>query len=358
MVLTVSLAERSYPVLIDEAESLPQTLQRIFPGRRFALVTNTTIAGLYAERLTEWESRLQLTRHTIPDGEEYKTLATWSGILDTLLNARLDRSTVLIAFGGGVVGDITGFAAAAFLRGIDYVQVPTTLLAMVDSSVGGKTAVDHPMGKNLIGAFHQPRLVVIDTNYLTTLPEREFLSGYAEVFKYGFIGGREMFDFILQNHEKILAHDPRAVIEAIHRSIAIKAAVVGEDERESGKRALLNFGHTFGHALEKFFGFQGVLHGEAIWWGMAGAIELGLQMGTIAPQDASSYTALSRLLLRPTLATRPPADALYDSMFSDKKVHAGKLRFVLPSVPGESIIAADVPVETVRQTLQKVFATV
>ncbi len=352
MVLTVDLGTRSYPVYIDEPTALADLLDSQFPGRSVALVTNETIRQLYGERIDAWEKRLRIVECVIPDGEEHKTLQTWSGILDRLLEARLDRGTVLVAFGGGIVGDVGGFAASAFLRGITYVQVPTTLLAMVDSSVGGKTGVNHGMGKNLIGAFHQPELVYIDTAYLDTLPERELVSGYAEVFKYGFIGGREMFDFIADNHEPILARDREKLLEAIRRSVSIKAEVVSADERESGNRALLNFGHTFCHALEKYFNYQGILHGEAVHWGMALAVDLGIRVGTIPKRYIKEYERLMVHSIKPTLPSIPSAEELYDMMFSDKKVKKGKIRFVLPEKPGTSGIYDTVERAPVIETLE------
>ncbi len=336
MVITVDLGTRSYPVYIDEPTALADLLDTQFPGRSVALVTNETIRQLYGERIDAWEKRLRIVECVIPDGEEHKTIQTWSSIIDRLLEARLDRGTVLVAFGGGIVGDVGGFAASTFLRGITYVQVPTTLLAMVDSSVGGKTGVNHSMGKNLIGAFHQPELVYIDTAYLDTLPEREYVSGYAEMFKYGFIGGREMFDFIADNHNRILARDRDVLLEAIRRSVSIKAAVVAADERESGKRALLNFGHTFCHALEKNFNFQGILHGEALHWGMALAVDLGFRVGTIPERYKKDYARLMEHSIETSLPSIPSPEKLYNTMFSDKKVKKGQIRFVLPEKPGTS----------------------
>jgi 3-dehydroquinate synthase len=356
MELTVNLAQRSYPVFIDAQESFPQMLASRLAGRRFALVTNTTLADLYADLIAQWRAETGLQVYTIPDGEQFKTVATWQSVIDALLNNRCDRATVVIAFGGGVVGDIAGFAAACCLRGLDCIQVPTTLLAMVDSSVGGKTGVDHPRGKNLIGAFHQPRIVWIDTRYLTTLPAKEFNAGYAEIFKYGFIGGRDMFDFIEHNHTAILRHDRVIVGEAIRRSVAIKAAVVALDEFEtSGQRALLNFGHTFGHALEKCFGFGGLLHGEAIWWGMACAIDLACRTDMISPSAQPLFERARTLLLRPSLPGSVDTSALYDAMFSDKKTMSGALRFVLPTEPGVSVVAASIDPTAVRQTLNAIF---
>jgi 3-dehydroquinate synthase len=348
--------ERSYEVCLDEGGSLPEVLRGRFDGRRFALVTNSALEGLYGELIAGWCRELDAVKCVIPDGERYKCLNTWKDILDTLLEARLGRDAVVVAFGGGVVGDIAGFAAASFMRGIDYVQVPTTLLAMVDSSVGGKTAVNHPLGKNLIGAFHQPALVWIETRFLSTLPDRHFFSGYAEVFKNAFIGGEEMFSFIDRHHEDLMAKDRAALSEAIGRSVAIKAAIVSEDERESGTRALLNFGHTFAHALEHYYNYVGVLHGEAVHWGMACALDLARRQAIIPPAHTQRFEALSAKLLKPVLPSRPEPERLYESMFTDKKVRRGALRLILPTAPGVSAICDDVGKEPIVATLSDLFA--
>lgn len=340
MIVPVALAERSYNVLIDEAGTLPEALAARFPGkRRFVILTNETLAVVCASRIDAWREALDAEICTIRDGEVYKTIETWTAILDFLLSSRCDRSTVLVAVGGGVVGDIGGFAAAAFLRGIDFVQVPTTLLAMVDSSVGGKTAVNHPMGKNMIGAFHQPRLVWVETATLSTLSMREFVAGYAEVFKNACIGGREMFDFIVDNHARILARDPDIVRIAVQRSVAIKAGVVSADEKESGLRALLNLGHTFGHALEHHYHFSGILHGEGVFWGIGCAIALSKRLGLIPHADLPAYDLLMHLLPIPRLPQPlPSVDELHIAMFSDKKTVGGAIKFILPTKPGTSII--------------------
>ena len=267
MELTVKLGSRSYPIILEQgiSASLPPRLKRDFPESKFGLVTNTVIRDLYGKLIDAWHDELDLAVHCMPDGEHYKTLETWGKIFDTFIPAKLERSSVIIAFGGGVVGDMAGFAAATYMRGIACVQVPTTLLAMVDSSVGGKTALDHAAGKNLIGAFHQPSLVWIDTAFLDTLPKREYAAGCAELFKYGFIGGPDLFDHIAVHGQSILDGRPDMLLDGIRRGIAFKAGVVERDEHETkGERTLLNFGHTFAHALEKHFGFEKLLHGEAV----------------------------------------------------------------------------------------------
>lgn len=358
MELTVNLGRRSYKLVVDHncASELPSRLKMDFPSSRFALVTNSTIAKLYSGLIEAWKQALDPVIHIMPDGEQYKTLSTWSAILDTLLNGRLERSSVLIALGGGVVGDVAGFAAACFLRGIDCVQVPTTLLSMVDSSVGGKTAVDHPYGKNLIGAFHQPRLVFIDTAFLDTLPQREFISGYAEMFKNAFIGGPDMFEFINDKHESILQKESTSLLEGIKRSISIKADVVAKDEVETkGMRELLNLGHTFAHALEKNFNYVNILHGEAVFWGIKCAYETGKLAGTISPESIYQYEQIIGKMPLPALPGMPDPEIIYNAMFSDKKVLSGKLRLVLPAQPGFSVIRNDISRNNIFEAMKAVF---
>ncbi len=359
MKVKVALDERSYDVLIDEAGTLPQTLKSFFPDKcRFVILTNETIASadVCGSRIDKWCEELSAEKCVIPDGEKFKTICTWEPVLDFLLRRRCDRKTVLVAVGGGVIGDIGGFAAASFLRGIDFVQVPTTLLSMVDSSVGGKTGVNHPMGKNMIGAFYQPKLVWIDTAVLKTLPPREFLAGYAEVFKYAFIGGREMFDFIRQNHYLIVNGDSSSICEAIIRSVSIKAHVVSIDEKENGPRALLNFGHTFGHALEHHYNFSGILHGEAVNYGMACAIELARRMGRISTNDEGQFREMENLLSNGALPSPlPNADELFDAMLSDKKTIGGSPRFVLPDTCGTSEIVDGADPVMVKNVMRDVW---
>ncbi|HEX3020014.1 MAG TPA: 3-dehydroquinate synthase [Chitinispirillaceae bacterium] len=358
MNLSVNLGENSYNIELENqaVHLFPGRVKRAFQGCRFALVTNTTLSRLYEDLLNKWKEELDLVIFSIPDGEAYKTLQTWSSILDFLLQSKLERSSVIIAFGGGVVGDITGFAAATFLRGVRYIQVPTTLLAMVDSSVGGKTAVDHPAGKNLVGAFHHPRLVFADTSFLNTLSEREFLSGYAELFKYGFIGGRDMFSFITANHDAILRRDSEPLQEGIRRSISIKAQVVELDQFETtGNRALLNLGHTFAHSLEKYFNFSEILHGEAVYWGIRCAVETSKRIGLIAASDFQAYDALISRMKMPNLPSKPEPQRLYENMFSDKKVASGKIKFVLPTIPGISEIRSDVSQELIFSVINTMF---
>ena len=355
MINTVELKDRSYEIMIDEKGSLPELLREKFPNSSFVLVTNDTLKELYEPVISDWARDLNFKTYIQKDGEMYKTIDTWKSILDFLLNLKLDRNTVIVAFGGGVIGDVAGFAASAFLRGVNFVQIPTNLLAMVDSSVGGKTGVNHPMGKNLIGAFYQPKLVWINTGFLDTLPKREFDGGYAEVFKYAFIGGKSMFDFINDNHEKIQKKDKPLLQETIKRCIEIKAMIVSRDEKESGMRALLNFGHTFGHALEHFYNFKGIIHGEGVYWGIKCAVELGKNIGTISNEDLPIYKKMIDKQLLPKLNPRPVLSQLYEAMFSDKKVLGGKIRFIIPTKPGFSIISDKVSEKDVLKTLDEVF---
>ncbi len=358
MQVTVHLGPRSYPITLENgaAGSLPSMLKRAFPKSRFALVTNTTIAALYRDMIAVWKEALDCVVYEMPDGERYKTIETWSAILNFLLESKLERSSIVIALGGGVVGDVAGFAAASFLRGVGCVQVPTTLLAMVDSSVGGKTAVDHPLGKNLIGAFHQPKLVYVDTSFLSTLSDQQFMCGYAELFKYAFIGGREMFDFVLSHHHAMIGKQPAELLEGIRRSIAVKADVVEKDECEtSGLRALLNFGHTFAHGLERYFNFEKVLHGEAVWWGMHCAIVCSKHCGSLNCESKSDFDAVVKLMPKPPLPGKPDSKRLYEMMFTDKKVVDGKLRLVLPAAPGASMVKGDIPAAVVKSVITAVF---
>ncbi|HEX7510490.1 MAG TPA: 3-dehydroquinate synthase [Chitinivibrionales bacterium] len=357
--ISVQLGSRSYPVCLgsDLSERFPAYVKEMFPGRRLALITNTTLAALYKETIERWEKELSFFKVVIPDGEKYKTVSTWESVLDSLLSIRLDRTAVIIAFGGGVVGDIAGFAAACYLRGVTCVQVPTTLLAMVDSSVGGKTGVNHQSGKNLIGAFHQPSLVWVDTALLNTLPSREFIAGYAELFKYAFIGGPDMFSFVRSHHAAMMTKKNEILVEGIRRGIVIKARVVGEDEREeTGARAALNFGHTFAHSLERFFHFSGIMHGEAVLWGMACACDLGLRAGTIPETDREAYTALCKKLPCVALPAKPDIETLYAGMFTDKKTMHGSLRFIVPTRPGFSVMKNDISRQDVLDTLEAVFS--
>ncbi len=336
--ITVELGERSYPIFIGSGLlGGGFDLSAHVRGPDCLVVTNETVEPLYLQALVADLGGKQVRVISLPDGEAYKNLETVEDILDTLVDNGANRDTTVIALGGGVVGDIAGFAAACYMRGVDFMQVPTTLLAQVDSSVGGKTGVNHACGKNLIGAFHQPRAVLIDTNTLSTLPDRELKAGLAEVIKHGAIVDAEYFAWIEENLEALIARDAQALADAVQRSCEIKAAVVAEDEREGGRRALLNFGHTFGHAIERCQGYGEWLHGEAVAAGMVMAAQL-------SADDTALAERIERLLERAGLPTRPPAIAANDllaAMSLDKKVQQKQLRFVLLRSLGDAFVSSD-----------------
>jgi 3-dehydroquinate synthase len=343
--LHVDLGERSYPIYIGrDLLADPALLAQHLPGSQVVVVSNDTVAPLYMARLRQaMGEHERVTEVILPDGEQYKTLDTLGMIFDQILADRHNRTTCLVALGGGVVGDIAGFAAACYQRGVDFVQVPTTLLAQVDSSVGGKTAVNHPLGKNMIGAFHQPRAVLIDTNTLQTLPAREFAAGLAEVVKYGLICDEPFYRWLQASMHKLLARDEAALAEAIERSCANKARVVAEDERESGLRAILNLGHTFGHAIETDQGYGNWLHGEAVAAGMVLAATLSARRGWLDQQDVAELRALLDGL---GLPVDPPAGMscarFVELMSLDKKVIDGRLRLVLLRALGDARVVDDV----------------
>ena len=330
--VSIALAERSYPILIASGLLGDAAVWDDLPAAGAALiVTNVTVAPLYAARLQAALAGRYRQVHTVvlPDGEAFKTWETLNRIFDELLGRGCDRRTVLFALGGGVVGDMTGFAAASFMRGVPFVQVPTTLLAQVDSSVGGKTAINHPLGKNMIGAFYQPRAVVCDLTSLDTLPDRELSAGLAEVIKYGPIADAAFFSWLEANLDALLARDRGALRYAIQRSCEIKAWVVGQDEKESGLRAILNFGHTFGHAIEAGLGYGEWLHGEAVGCGMVMAASLSAKLGLIGDDVAARITALVARAKLPTVGPKLGADKYIELMRLDKKSEAGEIRFVV-----------------------------
>jgi 3-dehydroquinate synthase len=336
--LTVNLGERSYPIFIGRGLlGGGFDLGRYAGGRDCLVVSNETVAPLYLDKLVSDLAGRDVSCISLPDGEAYKSMATMQSILDELVAARAGRDTTVIALGGGVVGDIAGFAAACYMRGVGFIQVPTTLLAQVDSSVGGKTGVNHEGGKNLIGAFHQPRAVLIDTDTLDTLPERELKAGLAEVIKYGAICDADFFAWLETAMPALLQRDADALATAIRRSCELKAEVVAEDEREAGRRAILNFGHTFGHAIERCQGYGDWLHGEAVAAGMVMAAEL-------SGIDARDIGRLRDLIAAAGLPVEPPrivAAEWMAAMGMDKKVQDRKLRFVLLDAIGESRVTAD-----------------
>jgi 3-dehydroquinate synthase len=347
--LDIDLGARSYPILIGPG-LLHQAdcLRPYIRGQQVMLVTNTTVGPLYLEPLRSALTGYQVAERILPDGEAYKELQTWHGIFDALLEQRFARDCTLIALGGGVVGDITGFAAACYQRGVNFIQVPTTLLAQVDSSVGGKTGINHPAGKNMIGAFHQPMAVIADTDTLNTLPDRELAAGLAETVKYGLIRDPAFFDWLEARAEALLRRDPETLIEAIERACRNKAAVVEADEREQGQRALLNLGHTIGHAIEAGLGYGDWLHGEAVAAGMVMAAELSRLLGWL---DLSEVARIRQLLARFGLPVAPPAELaserMRELMAVDKKVQAGVLRLVLLKGIGTALVTGEVRPEQV-----------
>ncbi len=351
----ISLGDRSYrivigPGLLDDAgtwAALPKASTAL-------IVSNTTVAPLYAQRLRDALGTRHKAVHTVvlPDGEEFKTWQTLNLVFDALLQNGSDRKTVIYALGGGVVGDMAGFAAASYMRGVPFVQVPTTLLAQVDSSVGGKTAINHPLGKNMIGAFYQPLLVVCDLATLKTLPGRELSAGLAEVIKYGPIADMAFLDWIESNLDALLARDPAALAHAVRRSCEIKASVVGQDEREAGLRAILNFGHTFGHAIESGLGYGEWLHGEGVGCGMVMAANLSQRLGMIDEAFVQRLTRLIRKAGLPVVGPKLGADRYLELMRVDKKAEAGEIKFVLIDKPGSAVVRA-APDALVREVIQQ-----
>ena len=353
-IVNVALGERSYAIHIGQGllASLPSLLADLAISR-IALVTNSTLAPLFLDTVQTAlaGAGVRVVPIVLPDGEAHKTLATWSSVLDQMLAARLDRKSAVVALGGGVIGDIAGFAAATFQRGIALIQIPTTLLSQVDSSVGGKTGVNHPLGKNMIGAFYQPRLVVIDTGTLSTLPERELRAGLAEVIKYGLIGDAPFFDWLEINMPLLLARDPGALAHAIEVSCRHKAGVVARDETEQGERALLNLGHTFGHAIETGLGYGEWLHGEAVAAGSVLAARLSSRLGWLGSKDEERIVRLFNAAGLPTVAPSFGAGRYLELMAHDKKTVAGNLRLILLRGIGRAVVTSEAPVADISAIL-------
>ncbi|MEO8164925.1 MAG: 3-dehydroquinate synthase [Betaproteobacteria bacterium] len=352
--LTVGLAERAYPIHIG-AELLlrAELFAPHLPQRKVAIVTNTTVASLYLEKFSGalHGTGVQVVPIVVPDGEQHKNWQTLNTIFDALLTNRCERKSAIIALGGGVVGDITGFAAASYQRGVPFIQVPTTLLAQVDSSVGGKTAINHPLGKNMIGAFYQPSMVLADTALLNTLPRRELSAGLAEVIKYGLIMDLPFLDWLEAHMEQLMAREPDALAYAVTRSCENKAAVVAADERETAGRALLNLGHTFGHAIEAGLGFGTWLHGEAVAAGTMLAARLSQRMGLLSADD---LTRIGRLFVRAGLPVDAPLlgpERYLELMGHDKKVEDGRLRLVLLRTLGQAFVTSDFDFHQLREVL-------
>lgn len=331
-VLTVNLGKYSYDILIGSGllSSLGQRCAAVGLNGDVAVITNPTVAALYGDVVQQSliDAGNIVTVITMPDGEEYKNATTLNSVYDGLIEAGLGRNSFVIALGGGVVGDLAGFAAATYLRGIPFVQVPTTLLAQVDSSVGGKTAIDHPRGKNLIGAFYQPQLVLIDVDTLATLPEREFRAGLAEVVKYGVALDYVFFEYLEQNVNAILAMERECLVEVIHRCCGLKAQVVELDEKESGLRAVLNYGHTLGHALETLAGYQELVHGEAVAMGMVLAVRICVARGYCSEIDGSRIVGLIKSFGLPVTPPAVERIRLLDALLKDKKSRNGAINFI------------------------------
>ena len=352
----IALGERSYPILIGpRLLEDAQLLSKHIVARNLLIVTNETIAPLYLAKLEHALQDRRVATLILPDGEQHKTLESFARIIDALIDGRMNRDAAAVALGGGVIGDMVGFAAASYQRGIDYVQVPTTLLAQVDSSVGGKTGVNHPGGKNMIGAFHQPRVVLADTGTLRTLPPREYRAGMAEVVKYGFIRDAAFLQWIEANVERLIAREDAAVMHAVRRSCELKAEVVGQDEREQGLRAILNLGHTFGHAIETASGYGNWLHGEAVAAGMVMAADMSTRLGWLQPAERDRIVQLLTRFGLPVTPPRIGAQRGRELMGMDKKVLGGRIRLVLLQGPGRAAVVDDYPEQALEATLQAHF---
>ncbi len=355
--LTVDLGERSYPIYIGENLLGDDTLlSGHIPGKNVLVVSNETVAPLYLDSTLTMLAGKHVETCILPDGEKFKTLETLNTIYDVLLGRKLDRNTTIVALGGGVIGDMAGFAAASYQRGVHLIQIPTTLLAQVDSSVGGKTAVNHPLGKNMIGAFYQPRAVIADTTTLRTLPDRELSAGIAEVIKYGLIRDLPFFNWLETNINKLMARDADALAYAIETSCRNKAEVVAADEKESGQRALLNLGHTFGHAIEAGLGYGNWLHGEAVAAGMCIAARMSHQLNWISVDDLERT---ANMVAQASLPVHAPAEIsverFIELMSVDKKVVDGVLRLVLLKAIGNAVITRDYSREQLIEAIENSY---
>ncbi len=358
--ITVSLGERSYPISIgaglfnDPAHLSFLTKKNSSVKQKVVVITNVTVAPLYADKLLSLldQNDCDASVLELPDGEQYKSLDTFNTVMSYLLEGNYARDVVVIALGGGVIGDLVGFSASCYQRGVDFIQIPTTLLSQVDSSVGGKTAVNHKLGKNMIGAFYQPKSVIIDTDCLTTLPQREFAAGIAEVIKYGIIYDEAFFVWLEENLDKLYQLDEQALTYAIARCCEIKAEVVAQDEKESGIRALLNLGHTFGHAIEAELGYGNWLHGEAVSSGTVMAAKTAQLQGLISEQQVERIISI---LKRAQLPVHTPESMTYADfmkhMMRDKKVLSGELRLVLPTSIGTADVVKGVPESVIEQAI-------
>ena len=352
--LNVDLGERAYPIIIGNEAMMDRAhLQKAIAGTTVLIVTNTIVGPLYAEGLATTIRALDKTVHIhmLPTGEQYKNLETLNTIFDVLLENQCDRRTTIVALGGGVVGDMAGFAAASYMRGVPFIQIPTTLLSQVDSSVGGKTGINHPLGKNMIGAFYQPQLVLADLSTLNTLPQNELSAGIAEIIKHGAIYDAEFFAWLEVNMDKLMSKDEASLTHAIVRSCEIKSEIVAQDEKEGGIRAILNFGHTFGHAIESGTGYGTWLHGEGVGMGMILAADLSHRLGMLSLDDVVRVRNLVKAAGLPIEPPKLGIDKMLDLMKLDKKTDAGQIKFILLDGMGSYKIQA-VPEDVLRMTLQ------
>ena len=351
--LHVELGDRRYPIFIG-SDLNPQTLLAPYiKAKQVMIVSNTTVAPLYLSHYQEALKQLDKTVATciLPDGEQYKNIEHLNLIFDALLEAGFNRDCTVLALGGGVIGDMAGFASACFQRGVNFVQVPTTLLSQVDSSVGGKTGINHPLGKNMIGAFQQPQVVLADMSQLNTLPDRELSAGLAEVIKYALLGDETFLVWLEEHMDALVARDPILLAEAVYRSCAHKARIVANDEKEQGERALLNLGHTFGHAIESYLGYGVWLHGEAVATGMVMAADLSQRMGWISSEDLERTKKIISRANLPIICPKIPLDEFLAFMSHDKKVLNGQLRLVLMKALGQAVITKEFDVELMKQAI-------
>ncbi len=352
-IIEVKLGERSYPIYIGKSLLSDQTLfEKHLTSSQVMVVTNDTVAPLYLQLLEKKLGAVNYETLILPDGEVYKSLDSFNQVISKLMEKKYSRTCILIALGGGVIGDLTGFVAACYQRGVKFIQIPTTLLAQVDSSVGGKTAVNHALGKNMIGAFHQPSAVFADTETLSTLPDREFSAGLAEVIKYGIIRDKEFYDWLVNNIELIIQRDEEALEYTIERSCINKAEVVAEDERESGIRAILNLGHTFGHAIETALNYKGWLHGEAVGCGMLMAADLSMRLGLIGQEKVDSIRSILEKTNLPTKIHKDVTlDQMLENMKVDKKSRDGILFLILLNDIGEAFVSSDYTEQALKETI-------
>lgn len=351
--LHVELGDRRYPIFIGSHLNPQQLLEPYIKGQQVMIVTNTIVQALYLNHYVESIEKLgkKVATCILPDGEKYKNIEHLNLIFDALLEANFNRDCTVLALGGGVIGDMAGFASACFQRGVYFIQVPTTLLSQVDSSVGGKTGINHPLGKNMIGAFQQPQVVLADMAQLKTLPERELSAGLSEVIKYALLGDEQFLTWLEANIDGLVAQDPELLAEAVYRSCAHKARIVANDEKEQGERALLNLGHTFGHAIESYMGYGVWLHGEAVATGMVMAADLSQRMGWISIEDLERTKKIIQRAKLPIVCPKIPLDEFLAFMSHDKKVLNGQLRLILLKQLGQAVITKDFDVELMKQAI-------